>query len=198
MSEPDSTAQWGLGTAGIAGLSAAPDTDVHSDAHLAVQLFDELRRPLLRYLLSLGLAAEDAEEVVQEAFLALFQHLGRGGSRRNLRGWLFRVAHNVGLKRRMAAKREAPAVALDDVASRRPDPADAGEDPEQRLLSAQREQRFQAALGALAGQDRWCLALRAEGLPYREIADVLGISLGSVASSLARSLGRLSRAVSHT
>ena len=203
MSEPDSVAPWGLVTAGIS-RPAAPPAEAElptahaefpaADAEFLVQLFDELRRPLARYLLTLGLAAEDAEEVVQEAFLALFQHLGRGASRRNLRGWLFRVAHNLGLKRRLAARRQASAAALDKLAATQPD---RGENPEQQLASAQRERRFRAALGALREQDRWCLALRAEGLPYRDIARVLGISLGSVAGSLARSLARLSRAVAH-
>jgi RNA polymerase sigma-70 factor (ECF subfamily) len=51
-----------------------------------------------------------------------------------------------------------------------------------------------AVARALPEQDQCCLTLRAEGLRYREIARVLGISVGSVANSLARALGRLSRA----
>jgi len=47
---------------------------------------------------------------------------------------------------------------------------------------------------ALPEQDQCCLSLRAEGLRYREIAEVLGISLGSVAASLEKSLSRLTRA----
>ena len=65
-----------------------------------VALFDEFRNPLLRYLVSLGLPVQDGEEIIQETFLALFQHLRAGKDRRNLRGWLFRVAHNQGLRRR--------------------------------------------------------------------------------------------------
>jgi RNA polymerase sigma-70 factor (ECF subfamily) len=73
----------------------------------------------------------------------------------------------------------------------RPDPS---ENPEERLLSNQRLKRLQAVLRALPEQDQWCLSLRAEGLRYREIADVLDISLASVSASLVRSLERLSRA----
>ncbi len=46
---------------------------------------------------------------------------------------------------------------------------------------------------ALPEQDRACLALRAEGIRYREIAEILGVSLGTVALSLERSLAKLSR-----
>ena len=49
-------------------------------------------------------------------------------------------------------------------------------------------------LEALPEQDQRCLILRAEGLKYREIAEILGISLGSVSMSLARSLARMTRA----
>jgi RNA polymerase sigma-70 factor (ECF subfamily) len=55
-------------------------------------------------------------------------------------------------------------------------------------------EQLQAVLRALPEQDRCCLHLRAEGLRYREIASVLGISLGSVSIALARSLARMGRA----
>ena len=60
----------------------------------ATALYGELRKPLLRYLVSLGLSIDEAQDVVQEAFLSLHQHLTAGGSKENIRSWLFRVAHN--------------------------------------------------------------------------------------------------------
>ena len=58
-----------------------------------IGLFDELRTPLLRYLLSFPLTLHDSEDVIQDAFLSLFQHLRRGRSIHSLRGWLFRAVH---------------------------------------------------------------------------------------------------------
>jgi RNA polymerase sigma-70 factor, ECF subfamily len=187
MPEPDSIVRWELSAAGSSERSPIPATGEQE----VIQLFDELRSPLLRYLLAFGLPSQDAEEIVQEAFLALFQHLRRGKSRQNLRGWMFRVAHNLGLKRRVSRKREASTAAAGELAATRPDTA---ENPEEQLLSGQRQQRIAAVLRALPEQDRWCLALRAEGLRYRQIAEVLDMSLGAVSASLARSLARLSRA----
>jgi RNA polymerase sigma-70 factor (ECF subfamily) len=46
----------------------------------------------------------------------------------------------------------------------------------------------------LPEQSRCCLYLRAEGLRYREIAEILDMSLGSVANCLERSLARIARA----
>jgi RNA polymerase sigma-70 factor (ECF subfamily) len=51
--------------------------------------------------------------------------------------------------------------------------------------------RLLAVVRALPERDRQCLFLRAEGLRYREIAEALGMSLGAVAASLSRSLGKL-------
>jgi RNA polymerase sigma-70 factor (ECF subfamily) len=145
-------------------------------------LFDQLRDPLLRYLLSFGLTLHDGEEVIQEVFLSLFQHLRQDKPRTNLRGWIFRVAHNLGLKRCHANRQSAPA----EIAEWDPAP-----NPEEQALSRQRQKHLLAVVRALPEQDRRCLYLRAEGLRYREITEVLGISLGAVALSLERSLARL-------
>jgi RNA polymerase sigma-70 factor (ECF subfamily) len=189
MPEPDAVAGWELRASRASERAPAPTADEQE----VIQLFDELRNRLLRYLLGLGLPAHDGEEVIQEVFLALFQHLQRGRSRQNLRGWIFRVAHNLGLKRRLARAREIASAAGEQefLAAVQPDPA---ENPEEQLLRSQRLQRLQAVLRALPEQDRWCLSLRAEGLRYREIAEVLGMSLASVSASLGRSLARFSRA----
>jgi RNA polymerase sigma-70 factor (ECF subfamily) len=51
-----------------------------------------------------------------------------------------------------------------------------------------------ATVRALPERDQHCLHLRAEGLRYREIAEILEMSLGAVSISLSRSLARLERA----
>jgi RNA polymerase sigma-70 factor (ECF subfamily) len=71
---------------------------------------------------------------------------------------------------------------------------DRNPNPEEQLQTRQRQRRLQAVVRALPEQDQSCLCMRAEGLRYREIAEALGISLGSVAASLARSLEKLGRA----
>jgi RNA polymerase sigma-70 factor (ECF subfamily) len=151
-----------------------------------VAMFDRHRNPLLRYLLSFRIAPQDAEEIVQEVFLSLFQHLRKGKSRANLHGWLFKVAHNLALKSRTKAQRQSPAA---------PEPqTDSAPGPEELMADLQRRNRLLAVVKALPQLDRCCLSLRAEGLRYREIAEVLGVSLGAVANSLEKSLSRLSRA----
>lgn len=157
-----------------------------------VALFDEYRSPLFRYLLSFGIGAADGEEIIQETFLSLFQHLRDGKSRANLRGWLFRVAHNMALKRRYRNQRgpEAPGPAgTGEVSAVDPAPT-----PEDQVLTGESQRRLKAVVEVLPETDRKCLFLRAEGLRYREIAETLDISLGAVSLSLSRSLARISRA----
>jgi len=134
----------------------------------------------------------DGEEVTQEVFLALFRHLQLGKSRRNLRGWIFRVAHNLALKRWAANKRLHEIIDPDETIVDRQ--LAATPNPEEQMTSGQALAHLRATLRALPKQDRWCLSLRAEGLRYREIATVVGISLGGVSIALARAVARLRRA----
>ena len=166
--------------------------DRRDAAHTEVlRLFDDCRDGVYRYALSFGLAPSDAEDVVQEVFLALFRHLARHKNNPSLRGWLFRVTRNLALKRRTGERRIARLRAVWPVGHERIDPS---EDPEEHLVSCQRQTRLRAVVHALPERDRACLRLRAEGLRYRDIASALGVSLGTVARSLARTIVKIDRA----
>jgi RNA polymerase sigma-70 factor (ECF subfamily) len=170
-------------------ISAARPSRVEDEV---ISLFEQLRAPILRYLLSFRIPVSGAEEVLQEVFLSLCQHLRQGRSRRNLQGWVFRVAHYSALKSRLRARRYADRfghVARLSNVTIGPAPG-----PEESLAIRRRQQRLLAVVRALPEQEQCCLSLRAEGLRYREIAEVLGKSLGSVAASLEKSLSRLMRA----
>jgi RNA polymerase sigma-70 factor (ECF subfamily) len=168
----------------------ARSTEVEAEV---VSLFRQLRDRLLRYLISAGLPVQEGEEIVQEAFLALFRHLQLNKPRTNLDAWLFRVAHNLGLKRRHQVRKSLQL--LSDTALIEDCAFDPGPTAELTLVHLQTQERLRLLIRSLPEQDRRCLSLRAEGLRYREIAEVLDMSLGSVSISLARSLARLGRAI---
>ena len=170
-------------------LALPAPTDVEA---AVIALFDECGQPLHRYVGSFGIGAPETEDVVQDVFLSLFRHLQQGKSRANLKGWLFTVAHNLALKRRALTKRRRDRVDGDlDLAV---EPVDPSTNPEQELVRSQRQQRLLNVLRALPEHDRRCLFLRAEGLRYRQIAEVMGISLGAVSNSLTRSIARMTNA----
>jgi RNA polymerase sigma-70 factor, ECF subfamily len=167
-------------------LTAPRDADV-----TVVELFTECGLPLRRYVGSFGIGP-DTEDVVQDVFLSLFFHLQNGRPQRNLRGWLFTVAHNLALKHRARVKRRRGLTDGDPTLAA--DPIDPARNPEQELASLQRHERLLRVLSVLPEQDRRCLRLRAEGFRYREIAELTGLSLGAVAKSLARSMVRMENA----
>jgi RNA polymerase sigma-70 factor, ECF subfamily len=173
----------------LASRSSTSPSEIEREV---LTLFDTYRNRLLAYTTAFGVSGHDSEEIVQEVFLALFRHLQMGKSRRNLHGWMFRVAHNLALKQRYASQRSRDRIESDQTLMQTQ--SDPSPNPEEHVLSAQRRQCLLAVVGALPEQDQCCLRLRAEGLRYREIAKVLDISLGAVSISLTRSLARLTRA----
>lgn len=158
-----------------------------------LQLFDAHAPAVRRYVRSCGVGPDVADDIVQETFIALFQHLRRGGGREHLRGWVMQVGYRLALKHRRGEGRRrrwqgpwaAEAAAV----------ADPGAGPEEIYVVSEDCQRVRAVLRAMPERDRQCVYLRAEGLRYREIANVLGMSLGGVAKSLARAIARLSAGV---
>jgi RNA polymerase sigma-70 factor (ECF subfamily) len=154
----------------------------------ATTLFRELRKPLLRYLVSLGLSSDEAQDVVQDAFLSLHRHLSAGGSQENIRSWLFRVAHNQARNRQTSYERRFSAP-LDD-ASGVESTLDRAT-PERVLLEKEKFERLGNAIRTLAGAERDCLLLRASGLRYREIGEVLGIATSTVADIVDRAVKKL-------
>ena len=178
----------GTSAAQAAGKSQASAVETE-----VLHLFDLLRDRLLRYLLGFSLTPADSEEIIQETFLALFQHLQAGKPRENLQGWLFRVAHNLALRKRRDGRRD-PGHISNSSASPMETALDPAANPEDEFAAHQTRERLLAVVSALPELDRRCLILRAEGLRYREIARVLDMSLSTVSASLSRSLARISRA----
>jgi RNA polymerase sigma-70 factor (ECF subfamily) len=155
---------------------------------VATRMFDELRLPVSRYVVSLGLPAAVASEIVQEAFLRLYRHLRTDGRRENLAGWVFRVAHNLAVNELKRAG--ASDLSGAEQEESRPDP---GSDPEQLMLRKERMTCLDSAIRSLPLRQRQCLFLRSEGLRYREIAKVLGIGISSVAEAVQRAVDTLAR-----
>lgn len=152
-------------------------------AEEAGALFELHGAALFRFARVLLHHSDDAEDVVQTVFLRLMEHLARGGDRSNLKAWLFTVAANLSRDRLRGRRRWLPwAPAYDDMATT--DPVLDMQDPQEVFLSAARR---------LSPRDRLLLALRAQGLSYREIAGAAGIRPASVGQLLARALARWRR-----
>jgi RNA polymerase sigma-70 factor, ECF subfamily len=152
------------------------------------RLFEEARGDVYRYLLTLGLHPPQAQEATQEVFLRLYATLRKGEKIRNARAWIFRVAHNHGLKIRARQDAELPFDPDLDFAA-----GAQASDPEKDLAERERIERFHRAVENLSEQQRRCLFLRMEGLRYPEIGAALGISVSAVGEFLRRATERLRR-----
>lgn len=153
------------------------------------QLFEEARDDVYRYLLTLGLHPPRAQEAVQEVFLRLYATMRKGEEIENPRAWVFRVAHNYGLKLRERQGSEAPFDPGLEAVLATPE-----HDPEKALLERERMLRFHHAVEGLSEQQKRCLFLRMEGLRYPEIGAALGISASAVGEFLRRAIARLKKA----
>jgi len=158
------------------------------------ELFLLFKLPIYRYLLGLLGNRDDAEEMMQEVFLSLYGTLQKGTRIDNVRAWIFRVAHNLAVNQQ---KRPRIVEAVDEdqwwrLCQERSDPAG---DSEQRLLREEKRVRVIKAMKCLSPQERHCLDLRAEGLCFREIAEVLGIRISSVETFLDRGIRKIAREI---
>jgi RNA polymerase sigma-70 factor (ECF subfamily) len=153
---------------------------------LVSQLFTESREDVYRYLLTLGLHPPQAQEAVQEVFLRLYASLKKGEDIQNPRAWIFRVAHNHGLKVRTRQASEKP---FDPALEARL--AAPLETAEHALLERERMAQFHHAVESLSEQQKRCLFLRMEGMRYPEIGAALGISASAVGEFLRRAMLRL-------
>src|SRR5271170_412146 len=126
--------------------AAAAQPRTHSELEsVVVCLFDQFQGRVLSYILNCGLPFHDAEDVVQETFLALFRHLELGRPRTNLNGWLFRVAHNLALKRRGAIHARERSVTDEGVLAQRPCPSP---NAEEEFAFSQTQKRLRAVFEA--------------------------------------------------
>jgi RNA polymerase sigma-70 factor (ECF subfamily) len=152
----------------------------------AMCLFAEHGPALYRFCLFTLRNQQDAEDVVQDTFVKLLQHLEQGAVRATIRSWLFTVAANGCRDRYRRRVRWLPwTIEID----RRMTPADAD------IACERDEQReaLQLAARTLRPRDRLLLMLRVQGLSYREIASAAGIPEASVGRLLARAVARWKR-----
>jgi RNA polymerase sigma-70 factor, ECF subfamily len=145
----------------------------------------------------LGDAAE-ASDALQEVFLKVFRNIRgfRGDS--SLKTWIFRIALSEILNRLRWWKRRyrSATVSLDDNNGNGVRATDSRLSPHQALESKEEEQAIQRALARLSNDHRSILILRdIEGFSYTEIAEVTGISIGTVKSRLARARSEMKKSL---
>jgi RNA polymerase sigma-70 factor (ECF subfamily) len=149
-------------------------------------LFEAARPTLMRVAVGVLRDRGLAEDAVQQAWLR-FAELGAEGWPENPVGWLVRVVSNEALqirRRRVTEQRILPD------AARRLEPVRI--DPETLAISADEVERLAQATGKLPVEQFLVVRMRTvDGLKFREIADQLGLPLGTVLTRMRLALERL-------
>ena len=167
--------------------------------------YDELVRtysgPIYHVAYRMTGDAAEASDAVQDIFLKIFRNIGGFKGEAALKTWIFKIAFSEILNRlRWWKRRHRYATLSLDESPNGNTPgdgvADAGPTPEEVLQAKEREDAIQQALRRLSHEHRSIIVLRdIEGFSYTEIADVFGISMGTVKSRLARARADLKKSL---
>lgn len=166
------------------------------------ELFDRHYEPAARFVFQLGqgFSREDAEEVCQEAFLAVIRNLGEFHGQCQFQTWLFHIAANKARdlrEKQVAAKRGGGQVPLslqaeDPETGLTLDPASDSPTPDRILLDSEQAGLVHAALDSLGEPCREIIELRYFGdLNYEELSRALKLNPKTVSSRLSKCLDRL-------
>ncbi len=137
----------------------------------------------VRLAILLGNDRHTAEDLVHEAFIKLHSHWGRLDDRSRAPGYVRSTIVNLS-----RGRRRRQAIGLRKVI----DAPGVAPSAEEAVLARERRDSVVAALGRLSGRQRECLVLRHYGqLTESEIADAVGVSVGSVRTHVRRGLERL-------
>jgi RNA polymerase sigma-70 factor (ECF subfamily) len=147
-------------------------------------MFEALMPRMITYFRVRGCVREVAEDLSQEVMLTAYTQSSNLRSRALFRPWLYKVARNTFLQWLRHNSREVETVELDA----------ALREPESRSLDPFRALQFAQWMAALDSEERQIMMLRyVEELEYHDIAEVLGLPLGTVQWKIFNSKKKLAR-----
>ncbi len=166
-------------------------------------IFKKYYRSVWAFFFNCGVSPSDCEDLSQEVFIRVYRGLKNFRGEAKFETWLSRIAGNVFLNRirdQSTQKRGASELSWDE-AQETDDSLEselavgalsAEPSPQQNFLTSERKTQLLKAIGDLPPQMRQCLALRlVSNCKYREIAEIMDISIDAVKSHLAQGRARL-------
>ena len=139
----------------------------------------------------------DAADLTQDVFVKIFRGIGSFHGESSLRTWIYRIALHEGLNQRRwwrRHKQQEVTIEMETVDCESGEPArlkemlvDPGESPYEMATHTEARERVEAALRQVPEPFRMTLILRdIEGFVYEEVAEMLGVNLGTIKSRLVR------------
>lgn len=168
---------------------------VRGDREARRALFERYREAAYGTAYRITGRMEDALDVVQDSFISAFENLGRFQGQASFKTWLLRIVANRALDL-LRSRKVRLATSLDGDEESGPQPAAAEAPAGTALEQDELSERLQRALESLPPDQRAVFALYATGdMTYGQIAEVLGIPVGTVMSRLFHARRRLRAAL---
>jgi RNA polymerase sigma-70 factor (ECF subfamily) len=158
------------------------------------ELIGRYQRPVFSLIYRLVRDRERAEDLAQDTFIKVLNALDRYKPEYKFSSWIFKIAHNTALDQ--LRRREPDTLSLDgsphartaaEVEATTITPESSGETPEQYTANRQLGAEIEQAISMLRPEYRTAILLcHVEGRPYEEIAEIMGVPLGTVKTYIHR------------
>ena len=152
------------------------------------QLVERYQHRLFHSLVHLLGSTEDAQDAAQDALILAFEKLGTFRGESQFYSWVFRIAYNAAVNsKRKTGPMSVSLEARRDASGLEPADLNPSTEPSFGLEVSDRQRLVQQALGELSEEFRAAIVLKEiEQMSYEEIAEVVGIPLGTVRSRIHR------------
>src|SRR5690606_37972539 len=169
------------------------------------ELIGRYERPVFSLIYRLVRDRERAEDLAQDTFIKVVNHLERYDPTYKFSSWIFKIAHNTALDH---LRRKNPVtLSLDgsphartaaEVEATTLTPASGDENPEEYTASKELGAEIERAIGLLRPEYRTAIVLcHVEGRPYEEIAQIMDVPLGTVKTFIHRARKELMKELEH-
>lgn len=165
---------------------------VYDDQQAYQELFYLFYHPLLRFANAFVRSRELSEEIVSDVFIRIWERRSHLQEIGNLKVYLYISVRNTSLKYLLRHQKQA-SIALDDL---QVELESQYQDPEQLLLTAELMKRLTQAIDELPPRCKMVFKLiKEDGLKYKEVAEILNISIKTIDSQLAIALKKIGKAI---
>lgn len=169
------------------------------------ELIGRYQRPVFSLIYRLVRDREKSEDLAQETFIKVLNALDRYDPSYKFSSWIFKIAHNTSLDH--LRKKEPETLSLDgsphattqsEVEASTISAVSTEESPEEFAASRELGATLEQAIGKLRPEYRTAIVLcHVEGWPYEDIAETMGVPLGTVKTYIHRARNELKKELEH-
>jgi RNA polymerase sigma-70 factor (ECF subfamily) len=175
-------------------LSSQDKSEMASEAAGRLPVFERILKdyelPMRRLTVSYASGQADRDDLYQVITAAIWTALPRFRADCSERTWVYRIAHNIAISASVRSRRRMQRETL-----LRPDELSKSPDPETQSLESERRRLLTEAVRSIRGLDKQIIVLYLEGLTNCELAEVVGLTEGAVATRLSRVRAELAQFV---